>query len=520
VLQELDRPSAQRIRQLEVEGRRSAPQFEERYGHGREVPLSDVLWTCTTIFNLSANPKQFQPRIFFFTANDAPCKLPAEQEAAETRAQDLLDLGVDIEFFPLIPLDGVFSIERFWGRVLPVDMADYLEQAAVRVEELERRVRRRLHRKRTLQRITLEVCPGVEVAMSVFVHILEARVPFPVYLLNESNKLLKSETRNICGHTGSILHPADDVETFVELAGERVFISRREIDEVKKIGEPGMKLLGFKPLNFLRPYHRVFHSYFVYPNERAISGSGALCAALIDCLITRKQFALIRYTARRASQPVLAALVPQAEQLEEGGRDQVCPAGFHMILLPWGEDVRRLHFPAPEGVAPPAPVAAELADAAQRVVEAMSLDTFAPGCVENPVLQKHYAAVQALALGEDNPEETPDMLQPDEMALNDKAALLAAWRGAIDVAVPPAPGAGAKRGNADAVPDGTDPRLPKVPRLSGPVAPISKEEMRAMVLSGEVERLTVPALRDWLKSQGVSCSGKKADLCERIRAVM
>ena len=36
--------------------------------------------------------------------------------------------------------------------------------------------------------------------------------------------------------------------------------------------------------------------------------------------------------------------------------------------------------------------------------------------------------------------------------------------------------------------------------------------MREMVASGEVDRLTVPVLKDWLKGQGVANSGKKADI--------
>ena len=70
LVQNLDRPSAQRIKELEVEAARSPKQMEERYGTskvkmigktrllagcGRPTPVSDVFWTSTTIFNLGAN---------------------------------------------------------------------------------------------------------------------------------------------------------------------------------------------------------------------------------------------------------------------------------------------------------------------------------------------------------------------------------------------------------------------------------------------------------------------------------
>merc|ERR1712151_974597 len=146
-------------------------------------------------------------------------------------------------------------------------------------------------------------------------------------------------------------------------------------------------------------------------------------------------------------------------------------------------------------------------------VNGMRLDDFVPGCVENPVLQMHYAAVQALALAEEAPEQTPDVLWPDERTLNEKAHLLKAWKSAIDEAAPgTTPGAlrtACKRADflgADVV-LGADPfaaaRPAKAPRRDGPRAPVPLEHMREMVRSGDVERLSVPELRDWLKSQNV-----------------
>mmetsp|Transcript_45290 Transcript_45290/g.80399 ORF Transcript_45290/g.80399 Transcript_45290/m.80399 type:complete len:662 (-) Transcript_45290:98-2083(-) len=545
VIQELDRPSAQRIRQLEQEVLRSPAQFEERYGPKQAVPLSDVLWTCTTIFNLNANPKYFQPRLFLFTGNDSPCATAAEQDAAETRAQDLLDLGVEVEFFPLTPPGSTFSIERFWGRVLPVDVEDHVAQAAVRVEELERRVRRRVHRKRNLQRLTFELAPGADIAVGIYAHCIQAKIPMPVYLLNENNKPLKSETKLLCEQTGGILHPVDDVETFVELGGQRVYISRAEMDDTKRFAEPGLKLLGFKPASKLQSHHRIFHSYFLYPNERAVTGSAALCGALIERMIEKKLMALIRYIPRKNSVPLLAALLPQAES-EDSGADQLRPPGFNMVLLPYADDIRSLVFPVPEGVQ----VTSEMVEKARAVVNALRVDGFAPGCVENPVLQRHYAAVQALALGENQPEETPDLLQPDARALAEKAPILASWRSSIDDAVAAFGGGAAMRAarqfpamgidgyeasgvgmpcpparrNYGAAAESFDPEgVPRPKRQRYEQASLSLQvptpaEMREHVFTGQVERLTVAVLKEYLQLQGVATSGKKNDLVERVRA--
>lgn len=517
VLQELDRPSAPRIKQLEQEAARTPAQFVERYGCAQPVALSDVFWTCTTLFNLSANPKQFQPRVFLFTGNDSPALSATELFAAKTRAQDLLDMGVEVEFFPLVPDAKGFSIERFWADVLPVDPEDFVGRAAMRLEELERRIRMRVHRKRTLQRLKFQLAPGVEMAISVFVTILETKIPAPIYLLNENNKPLKSETKHICAQTGALLHPVDDIETFVELSGERIPVSRAEMVEIKHGCEPCLKLLGFKPQSCLKPHHRIFHSYFVYPDEKAISGSGSLCAALLKCMLEKRLMALASYVARKNAEPAMVVLLPQAELQDPSGAEQIRPPGFHMIRLPWAEEIRELSFPAPQSATLPS---VELVEAARRAITALKLGHFVPGCAENPVLQKHWAKVQALALGEDQPEETVDVLQPDEAALAAKAPLLEAWKSAIDAAAGPR-GAAMKRPFA-AVGDGAACGFggpPKVRREAVP-APTTREAMREMVLSGEVDRLTVPVLKDWLKGQGISCSGKKSDLVERVKNVV
>mmetsp|Transcript_10370 Transcript_10370/g.24971 ORF Transcript_10370/g.24971 Transcript_10370/m.24971 type:complete len:615 (-) Transcript_10370:24-1868(-) len=505
LLLDLDRPSAQRIKQLQQESSRTPAQLAERYGVGRAVPVSDVFWTSTTIFNLGANQAQFDSRIFLFTCNDAPSAAREELAAARTRVQDLMDMGVVVEFFPLHFPDQDFSIERFWGELLPVDPTDYLQRAAVRLEDVERVVRMRTHRKRTLQRLAFHLCPGVEASVSVFVTMLEAKVPPPVYLLNENNKPLKAESKQICEQTGALLHPVDDIATYVEVAGHRIFVTRAETQEAKHFGDPSLRVLGFKPLSSLQDHHRMFHAYFVYPNERGFTGSAALLSSLVSVMLERKVLALASCVARRNSEPVLVALLPQAEVEEDG--DQRQPPGFHMVRLPWAEEIRQLSFSLADGF--PAVMPENLKERAREVVRSLQLPDFVPGCAENPVLQKHYAAVQALALSEEQPEETVDVLQPDAAHLETKKPLFLAWKEALDAAAPLRGKRGAAEGEAAAK---------KFPRREAPAVPVDVETMRALVTSGEFERLTVPALRDWLKGQGIANTGKKQDLLDRIRA--
>lgn len=273
----------------------------------------------------------------------------------------------------------------------------------------------------------------------------------------------------------------------------------------------------------LKPHHRIFHSYFVYPNERgssnAVMGSAALLSALIDQLSHRKLMAIARYIPRRNSEPVLVALLPQTENADVSGTEQLQPPGFHMIRLPWREEIRDLELPMTEGMVFPT----ALSDVAREVVRAMRIDGFRPGCVENPVLQRHFAALQALALGEDAPEETVDMLRPDLGALQEKEPVLGAWHEAIEAAsaaIAATPAFSQKRPHATVASEDGAPRAvrPRRDTAGATPTPTTVDAMRDVVQSGEVDRLTVGQLKDWLKAQGICASGKKADLVERVRA--
>lgn len=50
-------------------------------------------------------------------------------------------------------------------------------------------------------------------------------------------------------------------------------MSKADINEIKAFEEPGMRLIGFKPSNTLKPYHNYRTSYFVYPDDSHVKGS-------------------------------------------------------------------------------------------------------------------------------------------------------------------------------------------------------------------------------------------------------
>jgi len=110
------------------------------------------------------------------------------------------------------------------------------------------------------------------------------------------------------------------------------------------------------------------------------------------------------------------ALLPQTETFDHEGL-QTNPCGFHLIHLPYADDIRHIDVP-------PSPTTDnEQILKAKKIVKTLRIK-FDSLNFENPALQKHYANLQALALDRDVVEETPDYVVPDEEGIEKHAELI------------------------------------------------------------------------------------------------
>lgn len=77
----------------------------------------------------------------------------------------------------------------------------------------------------------------------------------------------------------------EQIGTFYPLGGEKVKISKADMNKIKSLQKPGLTLLGFKPKRLIKPYHNIRTSYFLYPDEEHVVGSSQFFDSLIDELI-------------------------------------------------------------------------------------------------------------------------------------------------------------------------------------------------------------------------------------------
>jgi len=277
--------------------------------------------------------------------------------------------------------------------------------------------------------------------------------------------------------------------------------------DAKFSGHPAMVLLGFKPVSRIKPWYNIRHPYFLHPSDETIGGSVTLCAALIIAMQTRETAAIVRWVHKQTSQVRLAALLPQMEVLDDD-LFQIKPPGFHMIPLPYREDIRQVSI---VGTKPNVDeqIAREQVKCAMNVLREISVEEFKPELVDNPVIQKHYAGLEALAMNESRVQEPPDYLLPDLELMNSMQAKVVEWKDSVFSNKQSSSKVSRPRGSPSK--DDSTPPKPKRRAQDGPI------DIPSLAKEGKLESLTVPKLKEWLALQRLTVSGNKSDLILRVK---
>ena len=179
----------------------------------------------------------------------------------------------------------------------------------------------------------------------------------------------------------------------------------------------GIQLLYFASRSsFLPEINWARGPYFIFPDEKGVKGSTALLTSLIADLVKKDLMAVVRFARTPASEMRPAVMLPQEELIDEQGLQQT-PAGFHLIQLPYDDEVRGNPNPVSES-AKLLGTLDKSVEAARKLVEAFVDRDEADGLdyrrYENPAIQKFYSVLQAVALMEEEPDWTPeqDTLRP------------------------------------------------------------------------------------------------------------
>ncbi|CAI5992139.1 unnamed protein product [Closterium sp. NIES-64] len=251
---------------------------------------------------------------------------------------DARALGIQIDLFPLSRPGEKFNSNIFFADMLGVDDSQRVgfQPEEHRLSDLQQRLRKKVYRRRMVKRIMFAVLPHLHIALSSYALIRPAKIQKQVYVRAVDNRTVKVETALVCQDTGAVLH--GPLPRYLPIpGGTRIIMAKAEVDQVKAVSPHDLLLLGFKPLHCLKDYHNLQPPTFLFPDEETLSGSTAAFIALHNAMLDANSFALACWA--KIGLPRLVAIVPQQEKVDESGTE-VQPAGWHMIPLPFYDDLR------------------------------------------------------------------------------------------------------------------------------------------------------------------------------------
>ncbi|KJE94457.1 ATP-dependent DNA helicase II 70 kDa subunit [Capsaspora owczarzaki ATCC 30864] len=429
VLQPLDTPDVRRI--VELEDLVADPAFDgfnRKIGHSSSASIHDVLWTCFNMFSDCAT-KVGSKRILIFTNEDDPHEHDAGlRRQAVIKAKDLYQLFVTIELLPLgtKKTGERFDMSKFYKDIVLEDLDDELgptdagldtarPDPSQSLSSLMDKMRRKTFKKRALMKIPFVLGDDVQLGVRVYNLCSETKKGSHVWLHAQTNKEIKTVSKMVCQDTASLLM-ASDIKNYFPYGGEKVIFDPTEVREIRRFGQPGLVLMGFKPTDAVKLHYNVKTANFIYPDETVVMGSTLLFHALLMRLADQDKVAICRFIPRINATPRFVALVPQLEVFD-ANHVQLQPPGFHVIYLPFADDLRSLQYEENEMCGK------SLIVTASDIIKKLTF-SFSPWDFENPNLQKHYRNLEALALGRDVADDFEDNVQPDLDGMEKQAGVL------------------------------------------------------------------------------------------------
>ncbi|KAJ7755905.1 SPOC like C-terminal domain-containing protein [Mycena metata] len=499
---------------------------------GKRVAMGDVFTSCNWVLRDGA-PKTASKRVFLITDEDDPHSGPGSKQLVNSARTTLIDLtqsGVTVEPFFISTAEKPFDVSKFYSSVLlPNNLVDEddIDQddpsvlpesiSISRIEDLLAQMRFHEVPKRAQFSIPFEIAQGFTIgvkgyglvteqkkgAYKYFVDLgerMEVATVRTVYI-DEDRQAEVDKTKMVYGmDVGAAADDDDDTGgTRVVQPGQRPFYTAEDIRSFRTLGrEPGVKLLGFKDRSELLFEDNIKHSQFIYPDEMTFAGSKRTFSALLKSMVKKKKMGLVLALTRRNASPTFCALLPQEEKVDEAGWTD--PAGFHLIPLPFADDIRAA--PLERGFR----ASAETKEAARAWIDKLSVKNgaYPPDSYPNPALAFHNAQLQATAFGEEfDPDSFENLTDPKVDMIHKRAGkLLEAWKIAVGK-------------DESSFTEPSDEVAPKATKRKADVD-ISEAEIRSRYADGQLTKLTVEQLKAFLKSKGEPSSGRKSDLVERV----
>lgn len=304
--------------------------FRTKYGSSTGSNLKEAFRYCSRLFTRSDFPLMYK-RIFLFTNNEQPyISGTPEYQQALVQANDLASNKISIE---LVPLQDQFDTDLFY-----LEPGDYYFEAPKEQQRvmLERQLNDR--RKRMRRHFDFEFPGGTKMAVDLYRLSRTPAKPKAVYMRRDNNETIATTLKgakkfddtakngneggtaehvNVGGTLAAESGPGDnDVEMadsngsngpvnfqYQTICGKDILFTRSEVNQMKNFTEPGIRLLGQKPISTFKRRWMVKEMHHLYPNEKKITGSTTMFIAFWRACLKKQIYALCELTMTKISGP-------------------------------------------------------------------------------------------------------------------------------------------------------------------------------------------------------------------------
>lgn len=502
--------------------------FKNKFGHTSDAKISDVLWLCTTMFT-NARKVIKSRNIIWFTDEDSPNV--SGQSQAFQKAKDLQQLQIEVVFCPLISeFDGEKFYRELVCQIMKIDLDEFeFPEPMLDEKHLLGPMTRRGHKNRAMAYLEFEISSALKFGVGVYSNKRKDKaILSTVQLLRKDNSEIKrkrftkfaykrsSEDAGSDDEEGELdyehLNPADAYK-FLDIGDEKVKFTTLEAFEIKQVMNPKLKLLAFKPKSFVNEcYYFIKSQSFLYPHDGRIKNSSKLFRALWEKMIADDKVAVCAYTMRMKSFPRLVILVPSQQALQDG--ELFSYDGFHLIYMPYADDIRDLSKFMPE------PVAEQENDFAVRenlskIISKLRIK-YTPTMFDNMRNHRIIACVESQAYDEELDDDTRESFKCPNIEAQDER--IGQYVDIIDSLIDGFEEVKVTKRKKETTTDvnaNTEKRTKVAPE------DLNKDLILEKCLSGDVKSVTVQQLKDYLSSEKVSGISKlnKTDLAAKIVAL-
>ncbi|KAK7432616.1 ATP-dependent DNA helicase II subunit 1 [Neonectria magnoliae] len=523
---DLDVPAADDVKVLKALVEEGEDDDEVLTASEEAVSMSNVLFCANQIFTTKA-ANFGSRRLFIVTDNDDPHKSDKQaRSAAAVRAKDLYDLGVIIDLFPITRGDEKFGLGKFYDDIIYRDPVGEANMSEIRssksgngltlLNSLISNVNSKQTAKRALfSNLPFEIAPGLSISVKGY-NVVHRQTPARtcyIWLDGEKPQIAAGETTRIAEDSARTVEK-QEIKKAYKFGGEYVYFTPEEQKSLRNFGSPVIRIIGFKPRKMLPTWASVKKSTFIFPSEEGYVGSTRVFTALWQKLLNDDKIGIAWCIVRANAQPMLAAIIPSKERSDDDSGTPYLPAGLWIYPLPCQDDLREVK--GPDEVAQ---ASDELKTQMRTIVQQLQLPKamYNPTKYPNPSLQWHYKILQALALEEEVPEKAEDATEPKFKAISKRAGgYLEEWSETLANEAGSVASKKALKREAD---DGEPDRPTKRSRATSEKpsgSSMTIAQLKAAIDSGGIAKMTIAQLKDLLGAKGLSTSGKKMDLIERV----